>query len=94
MDDRVLYSITDARELLGKMSRNMIYGLLRSGELPSVVIGTRRYISAEAISELVKKSTTTRSPAVQALRSRPIQPSPGHLPPPPSARSRRRISRG
>ena len=49
MNDRVLYSITDARELLGKMSRNMIYGLLRSGELPSVVIGTRRYISAEAI---------------------------------------------
>lgn len=93
MNDRVLYSITDARELLGKMSRNMIYGLLR-GELPSVVIGTRRYISAEAISELVKKSTTTRSPAVQALRSRPIQPSLGLLPPPPSARSRRRTSQG
>ena len=93
MNDRVLYSITDAREMLGKMSRNMIYGLLRSGELPSVVIGTRRYISAEAISELVKKSTTTRSPAVQALRSRPIQPSLGLLPPP-SARSRRKISHG
>ena len=93
MSNRVLYSITDARELLGKMSRNMIYGLLRSGELPSVIIGCRRYISAEAISELVKKSTTTRSPAVQALRSRPIQPSLGLLSPPQSARSRRRISR-
>jgi predicted DNA-binding transcriptional regulator AlpA len=34
MNDRVLYSITEARELLGKMSRNMIYDLLRSGELP------------------------------------------------------------
>ena len=89
MNDRVLYSITEARELLGKMSRNMIYDLLRSGELPSVVIGTRRYISAEAISELVKKSTTTRSPAIEALRSRPIQPSLGPLPPPQSARSRR-----
>jgi excisionase family DNA binding protein len=92
MNDRVLYSITEARELLGKMSRNMIYDLLRSGELPSVVIGCRRYISAEAISELVKKSTTTRSPAIEALRSRPIQPSLGLLPPPQSARSRRRVS--
>lgn len=90
MNDRVLYSITEARELLGKMSRNM----LRSGELPSVVIGCRRYISAEAISELVKKSTTTRSPAIEALRSRPIQPSLGLLPPPQSARSRRRVSTG
>lgn len=92
MNDRVLYSIADARELLGKMSRNMIYGLLRSGELPSVVIGTRRYISAEAIAELVRKSTTTRSPAIQALRSRPIQPSLGLIPPPQSARSRRGVT--
>lgn len=92
MNDRVLYSITEARALLGKMSRNVIYDLLRSGELPSVVIGCRRYISAEAISQLVKKSTTTRSPAVEALRSRPMQPSLGLIPPPQSARSRRQDS--
>ncbi len=49
---------------MGKMSRNMIYGLLRTGELPSVVIGGRRFISAEAIAALVKRSTTTRSPAI------------------------------
>lgn len=84
MNERVLYSITEARELMGKMSRNMIYGLLRTGELPSVVIGGRRFISAEAIAALVKRFTTTRSPAIQALRTMPRQPSLGLLPPPPS----------
>ena len=93
MNDRVLYSITEARELMGRMSRNMIYGLLRTGELPSVVIGGRRFISAEAISALVKRSTTTRSPAIQALRTMPRQPSLGLLPPLPS-RARRLAGKG
>ena len=93
MSDRVLYSITEGRELMGKMSRNMIYGLLRSGELPSVVIGGRRFISAEAISAFVKRLTTTRSPAIQASRTMPRQPSLGLLPPPPS-RARRLIIKG
>lgn len=92
MNDRVLHSITEARDLMGKMSRNMIDGLLRSGELPSVVIGGRRFISAEAITALVKRSTTTRSPAIQALRTMPRQPSLGLLPPAPS-RARRSISK-
>jgi hypothetical protein len=33
MKDRALYSITEARELLGGISRNTIYALLNSGEL-------------------------------------------------------------
>jgi len=41
-----LYSIQEARKLLGGISRNTIYQLLRSGELASVVIGCRRFISA------------------------------------------------
>ena len=39
MQDRALYSIQEARKLLGGISRNTIYGLLRTGELASVVIG-------------------------------------------------------
>ena len=93
MNERMLYSITEARELMGKMSRNMIYGLLRTGELPSVVIGGRRFISAEAIAALVKRFTTTRSPAIQALRTMPRRPSLGLLPPLPS-RARRVVSKG
>ena len=53
MQDRTLYSIQDSRKLLGGISRNMIYQLLRTGRLASVVIGTRRLISAEAIADLM-----------------------------------------
>ena len=70
MKDRALYSITEARELLGGISRNTIYALLNSGELASVVIGCRRFISPAAISELISKSTTKQSPALDAVRSR------------------------
>jgi excisionase family DNA binding protein len=70
MKDRALYSITEARALLGGISRNMIYALLHTGELASVVIGCRRFISREAISELIEKCTTTQSPAIDAARSR------------------------
>ena len=44
MTDRALYSVTEARELLGRISRNSIYALLRNGELASVVLGCRRFI--------------------------------------------------
>jgi hypothetical protein len=70
MQDRALYSIQEARKLLGGISRNTIYGLLRTGQLASVVIGCRRFISAAAIAELVAKSTTTISPSLASTRSR------------------------
>ena len=47
MQDRALYSIQEARKLLGGISRNTIYRLLRTGELASVVIGCRRFISPD-----------------------------------------------
>jgi excisionase family DNA binding protein len=65
-----LYSIQEARKLLGGISRNTIYQLLRSGELASVIIGCRRFISAAAITELITRSTTTVSPARDSTRSR------------------------
>ena len=61
MQDRRLYSIQESRKLLGGISRNMIYELLRTGRLASVVIGTRRLVSAEAIGDLIERSTTTES---------------------------------
>src|SRR5437588_12853030 len=64
-----LYSIQEARKLLGGISRNTIYQLLRSGELASVVIGCRRFISAAAITELITRSTTSVSPARASTRS-------------------------
>jgi len=68
--DRDLYSLTEARERLGGISRNSIYALLRSGELASVVIGCRRFIAASAIADLIAKSTTNTSPAKDATRMR------------------------
>ena len=39
MQDRALYSIQESRKLLGGISRNTIYHLLRTGQLASVLIG-------------------------------------------------------
>lgn len=78
--DRVLYSIKEARALLGGISLGTLYKLLRSGELASVIVGCRRFISAEAISEFVKNATTTVSPAVADVRSQRANQSPLPLP--------------
>jgi hypothetical protein len=74
MQDRALYSIKEARELLGGISRNGIYALLRTGELASVVIGCRRFISGTEIGALISQSTTTATPSEDPVRSRrPLQ---------------------
>jgi len=39
MQDRALYSIQEPKELLGGISRNTIYHLLRTGQLASVRLG-------------------------------------------------------
>ena len=68
--DRALYSIEEARARLGGISRSSLYAILRAGDLPSVVIGCRRFVSAEAIAALIKNSTTFISPSQDAVRSR------------------------
>lgn len=70
MIGRELYSIKEARELLGGISRNSIYELLRSGNLPSVVLGCRRFIAASAITELIDKSQEAVSPPGRARQIR------------------------
>src|SRR5690242_9196318 len=76
--NRDMYSIAEARERLGGISRNSIYALLRSGELASVVIRCRRFITAAAIADLITKSTTTVSPAQDAARYRQRNDTPPH----------------
>jgi excisionase family DNA binding protein len=89
MQHRALYSIQEARKLLGGISRNTIYQLLRNGELPSVVIGCRRFVSDDAIAELINRSTTTVSPSRASTRS-PRTPGQHALPLPlPNARRQR-----
>jgi hypothetical protein len=59
--DRELYSIEQARALLGGIARNTLYDLLRSGALASVPIG-RRFISARAIAAFIAESSTHDGP--------------------------------
>jgi hypothetical protein len=68
--DRALYSIEETRARLGGISRNRLYAMLRAGSLPSVVIGCRRFVSADAIVALIKNSTTSISPSEDAVRAR------------------------
>jgi hypothetical protein len=69
MKERDLYSIDEARERLGGISRNLIYEILRSGRLSSVILGSRRFIPAAAIAQLIAQSATTISPTEAAARS-------------------------
>jgi excisionase family DNA binding protein len=90
MKDRDLYSIDEARERLGGISRNTLYEMLRKGELASVILGCRRFIAADAIAKLIRASTTTNSPAMDSTRSRKAAQQFLSLPLPTSAKARRR----
>ena len=68
MNDLELYSVNETRRLLGGIARNTLYRMLANGELPSVMLGCRRFISAAAIAALISKSTTTVSPTITAAR--------------------------
>jgi excisionase family DNA binding protein len=70
MDSRELYSIEDARKLLGGIARNTIYELLRNGSLSSVEIGRRRFVSATAIAEFIAGATRTGIDLKSATRRR------------------------
>lgn len=70
MNKKDLYTILEAMELLGGISRNTIYNLMRDGRLASVPIGRRRFIPAVAIEDFIATSTTTDSPSLTSRRSR------------------------
>jgi len=88
---RELYSIEEARSLLGGIGREQIYGLLNSGELASVTIGRRRFIPAGAIAAFIAVSITNVAPSVRRAsgRHRSVQ-MPLELGPPPAPGNRRR----
>ena len=49
-----LLTVEQAAEELGGVSRSTLYQLIRSGELASVKIGSRRLIPAESITDYVQ----------------------------------------
>jgi excisionase family DNA binding protein len=66
-----LYSIDEAREILGRISRDKIYDLLRTGKLVSTVIGRRRFISQGALDAYVAANTAAAMPAPRQASGRP-----------------------
>ena len=70
MKDRELYSIEDARFLLGGIARKTIYELLNEGELASVIIGRRRFIPAAAITSFIATTVTNTAPALKRATGR------------------------
>ncbi|HEY4215128.1 MAG TPA: helix-turn-helix domain-containing protein [Steroidobacteraceae bacterium] len=69
MPGSTLYSIEEARELLGGIARDTLYKLLRTGQLASTVVGRRRFISQSALDAYVAAHTTTTvAPAAAPLR--------------------------
>lgn len=93
MKTRELYSIEDARSLLGGISRMTIYQLLNEGELESLMIGRRRFIPAGAIATFIATTTTSAAPSQRRAvgRHRAVQ-LPLELKPPKHYRQARRVT--
>jgi excisionase family DNA binding protein len=74
MEGKDLYTVEQAMDALGGISRNTIYNLMREGKLASVQIGRRRFIPTRAIEDFIAASMTTKSPSLAGARSgRPTQ---------------------
>ncbi len=52
-DDRLLYSVKEIQSKLN-IGRSTLYHLLEDGQLPSVRIGRRRFVTAAALTEYVR----------------------------------------
>ena len=50
---RLIHTVDEARELLGKMSRGSFYKQVNEGRLRTLMIGRRRYVSADALRKFV-----------------------------------------
>lgn len=57
-----LLTVEQAAEQLGGVSRSTLYHLIRTGELHSVKIGSRRLIPAEAITDFVQTLRVASAP--------------------------------
>jgi hypothetical protein len=84
--ERASYSIEETRARLGGISPSRLYANLTAGILSIVVIGCRRFVSAEAIAALIRNSTTSISPSQDAVRSRRPLANAGQPAPPSTAR--------
>lgn len=56
VERRKAYSIEEARQLLGGISRATLYALIRNGELKTVIVAGRRLVPDDAMDALISAS--------------------------------------
>lgn len=54
-NERQLYPITEAAQILGGIGRTSIYELLKAGELQRAHIGRRSFITADSLQSYVER---------------------------------------
>ena len=52
---RLLYSVAEAKQLLGGISQTTFYELLKNGDLAVVRIGRRTYVAADELARLARE---------------------------------------
>jgi hypothetical protein len=53
--DKLLLTIEETRRMIGGQGRGKIYDLMKSGELESVLDGSRRFVLADSVRQYVEK---------------------------------------
>jgi excisionase family DNA binding protein len=52
--DRALYTVAEARQLLGSIGHSTLYGLVAAGKIRIIKIGRRTYVSADEIARIAR----------------------------------------
>lgn len=97
---RRLHSVPDAARLLSLSERKVWY-MIKSGELRTVQVGSRRLVPSEALDEWIDQLPTAgtgpthpHGPATPRPTPAPPRPAPLPKPPPPSKPTRRAAASG
>jgi excisionase family DNA binding protein len=59
--DALLHPVDDAMRVLGGISRTTLWQLTKSGELQSVKIGSRVFITDASVRDYVERLSTTKA---------------------------------
>ena len=68
MNVRAAYSVLEARELLGGISQETFYKLVKSKALKTFLIGTRRMTSPAAIEAFIRQRESEPAPLGKSTR--------------------------
>lgn len=55
LSDRILYPLTEARQLLGGIGKSSFYKLVGNGQISVVKVGNRTFVHADELVAFVKR---------------------------------------